>query len=269
KATGTSTVATGWDGNGGLALVVMPDKSLRLFAAGATQPGSAAAGINTFTAPEGGGSWTLQSGVYWGGAFANAAATVGATLTKDGQPVTSWAGTAGEGLPPSSLPPNGYYPDILDSHVATDAATGAILFSGVTIAGKGGVFVQQILPSTAAQVLLPLPFGFNNWYMDLSGRIGAPGVYVAYTDTKAVRLYRYGGSSKTLASGPFTSAGLCAGPDGRLWVAWGNQPDGLSVTRSNKAVSAFEPVQKVKGPGGKSDGLAFVQCEGSAGTLDL
>ena len=35
KAVGTSTVTTGWQGNGGLALVVMPDKTLRLFAPGA------------------------------------------------------------------------------------------------------------------------------------------------------------------------------------------------------------------------------------------
>jgi len=269
KATGTSTVASGWDGNGGLALVTMPDKTLRLFVAGGTQPGSPAYGLNTFTAPEGGGSWSLQSGVYWGGAVANAAAVIGATLTKDGQPVTAWAGTAAEGLPPSSIPPNGYVPDQLASHVATDAASGAVVLSGVTIAGKGGIFVQQVLPSPESSAVLPLPFGTNDWYTSLSARVGAPGVYVAYADTKAVRLYRYGGGSKTLATGPFTSAGVCAGPDGRLWIAWGNQPDGLVVTRSNRAVSAFEPVQKLKGPGGKSDGLAFVQCEGSTGPLDL
>src|SRR6187397_2742905 len=66
KAVGTSTVATGWNGNGGLALVVMPDKSLRLFA-----PGTG--GINTFTAPATGGSWTHQSGVGWGGAITESA----------------------------------------------------------------------------------------------------------------------------------------------------------------------------------------------------
>jgi hypothetical protein len=269
KPMGTSTVASDWDGNGGLALVVMPDKSLRLFAAGATQPGSSASGINTFTAPEGGGSWSLQSGVYWGGAVANSAAVIGAALTKDGQPVTAWRGLAAEGLPPSSVPGNAFVADQLSSELATDGTAGTVVLSGVTIAGKGGVFVQQVAPSPGAPVVLPLPFGTNDWYSSLSGRVGAPGVYVAYTDTKAVRLYRYGGSSKTLASGPFTSAGACAGPDGRLWVVWGNQPDGLVVTRANRAVSAFEPVQKLKGPGGKSDGLAFLQCEGSTGPLDL
>src|SRR5215813_7159881 len=54
-AAGTSTVATGFDGNGGLALLAMPDKTLRLFAAGAAHPNSSASGINTFTAPAQGG----------------------------------------------------------------------------------------------------------------------------------------------------------------------------------------------------------------------
>src|SRR5436305_11640856 len=86
---GTSTVATGFDGNAGLALLVMPDRTLRLFAAGARRPGSSEYGINTFTAPAAGAHWSLQSGVYWGGATANSAYVIGATLTKDGRPVTA------------------------------------------------------------------------------------------------------------------------------------------------------------------------------------
>ncbi len=268
KVIGTSTVATGWGGNGGLALLVMPDKTLRLFAAGSVKPLSAASGINTLTAPAAGGKWSLQTGVYWGGAVANAAAQIGATLTRDGQPVTAWAGTAAQGVPPTSIPP-AYVPDQTGTGLATDAATGAVVMSGVTISGKGGVFVKKVLPGAGPSVTLPLPFGTNNWYSAVSGRIGAAGVYVAYVDTKAMHLYRYGAKSRTLATGPYTSAGLCAGPAGRLWIVWGDQADGLFVTRSNKAVSGFEPVQKLTGPGGSSDGLAFVQCEGSVGPLDL
>ena len=77
----------------------MPDKTLRLFAAGGTHPGSSSYGINTFTAPGGGRTWTLQDGVFWGGAVANASGVIGATLTKDGQPVTAWRGFAGRGHP--------------------------------------------------------------------------------------------------------------------------------------------------------------------------
>ncbi|HEY1366389.1 MAG TPA: hypothetical protein VGF23_04725 [Gaiellaceae bacterium] len=268
KTTGTSTVATGFDGNGGLALVAAPDQSLRLFAAGATQPGSTAYGINTFTAPASGGTWTLQS-AYWGGATANSAGAIGATLTKDGQPVTAWRGFAAMGVPPGSIPQSGYYGGMTESQLATDAATGAVVLSGVTNSGQGGVYVQQVLPSAGTRAVLPLPFGFNDWNSSLSGRIGAAGVYVAYADTKAVHLVRYGGGTQTLAHGAFTSAATCAGPDGRLWVAWGGATSGLFVTRSNKAASAFEPVQKLAVPQGGSGGLSFVQCEGSAGPADL
>ncbi len=268
KIIGTSTVARGWNGNAGLALLVMPDKTLRLFAAGSVKPLSAASGINTLTAPASGGKWTLQTGAYWGGASANAASQIGATLTRGGEPVTAWNGSAAQGVPPSSVPPP-YVADQTGTSLAGDAATGAVVLSGITISGKGGVFVKKILPGEGKSVTLPLPYGDNNWYSAVSGRIGAPGVYVAYVDTKALHLYRYGAKSRTIATGAYTSAGLCAGPAGRLWIVWGDQTDGLFVTRSNRAVSGFEPVQKLAGPGGSSEGLAYVQCEGSVGPLDL
>ncbi len=258
KTIGTSTVAAGWNGNGGLALLAMPDRTLRLFA-----PGTG--GINTFTAPERGGSWTHQSGLGWGGAIAESAYIIGATLTKQGQPVTAWRGNAGEGVPPGSIPLSGYEGGMAQSYLATDASSGAVALAGETNAGQGGVYVQQILPSLGARVVLP-PLA-KEWSDGLSGRLGAAGVFVAYADLKAVHLYRYGGGSKTIARGPFSSATICAGPEGRLWVAWGDSTDGLFVTRTNRAAGAFEPVQKLRGP--TSAGLTFVQCEGSAGPLDL
>ena len=98
---GTSAVASGWASNGGLALLAMPDRTLRLFASGND-------GIETVTAPAAGKSWTRQPVAGWGGPVAEASAVIGATLTKDGQPVTAWRGTAAEGVPPGSIPQNGY-----------------------------------------------------------------------------------------------------------------------------------------------------------------
>jgi hypothetical protein len=258
KSLGTSTIATGWNGNGGLALVTMPDRTLRLFAAGSD-------GIHTFTAQPAGKSWTQQAVPPWGGAVAEASAVIGATLTKDGQPVTAWRGTAAEGDPPASIPQNGYEGGMGESFLATDAGTGAVVLSGETNAGQGGAYAQQVLPSLGPKVLTP-PLA-KDWSVSSSGRIGAAGVYVLNADGKSVRLSRYRGSSKTLATGAYFSAAACAGPDGRLWVAWGDENDGLFVTRSNRAVGAFEPVQKLASPSGL--GFTFVQCEGSAGPLDL
>jgi hypothetical protein len=255
---GTSTVAKGWPGNNGLALLTMPDGTLRLFT-----PGTG--GINTFTAPAGGRSWSLQSGTAWGGAVAEASGVIGATLTKDDQPVTAWRGNAGEGVPPASIPQSGYEGGMTESFVATDAVTGAVVLGGETNAGQGGVYVQQILTSRGPHVVLPSLAG-KDWGNGLSGRIGAPGVYVAYADGKSVRLYRYGGPSRTLATGPYLSATVCAAPEGRLWVVWGDN-DNVYATRSNRAAGAFEPVQKLRAVGGP--GLTFMQCEGSAGPVDL
>jgi hypothetical protein len=257
-AAGTSTVMSGWNGNGGLALLVMPDKSLRLFASGT-------GGINTFTAPAAGRSWSLQSGTFWGAAIAEASGVIGATLTKDGQPVTAWRGNAAEGVPPASIPQAGYQGGMDESHLATDAATGAVVLEGETNAGQGGVYVQQILPSRGPHVVLP-PI-WKDFGDGVTGRIGAPGVYVAYADGTAVRLYRYGGASKTIARGAFWSATTCAGPEGRLWVAWADHSNALFVTRSNRSASGLEPVQKLRAPSGP--GLSFLQCEGSSGPADL
>jgi hypothetical protein len=257
KALGTSTVTTGWNGNGGLALLTMPGGTLQLFA-----PGTG--GINTFTAPAAGKTWSPRSGTTWGGAVAESSGVIGATLTKDGQPVTAWRGFAAEGVPPASIPQNGYEGGMTESYLAADAATGAVVLSGETNAGQGGSYAQQILPSPGSRVLTtPLA---KDWSVGSSGRIGAAGVFIANADGSTVRLSRYGGSSRTLARGPFFSATVCAGPEGRLWVVWG-ATGGLFVTRTNRAAGTLEPVQKLSLPSGP--GVTFVQCEGSAGPLDL
>jgi hypothetical protein len=64
------------------------------------------------------------------------------------------------------------------------------------------------------------------------------------------------------------SAGVCPAPGGRLWVAWGDATDGLYVTRTSRSAGALEPVQKLKLPP-STNGMAFLQCEGSAGPIDL
>ena len=67
KAVGTSTVASGLRRERrSRACSSMPDRTLRLFAAGATHPGSTAYGITTFTAPAGRWKLALQGGCVLG-----------------------------------------------------------------------------------------------------------------------------------------------------------------------------------------------------------
>jgi hypothetical protein len=60
--------------------------------------------------------------------------------------------------------------------------------------------------------------------------------------------------------------GVATGLDGRIWVMWGYENGGLAITRSNKAVTRFEPIQHV-------DPHAFtlhrLSGDGRLGPLDL
>ena len=168
----------------GSALLVMPDRTLRLFAAGATHPGSSAYGINTFTAPAGGGTLDAAERRLLGRRRRELACVIGATLTKDGQPVTAWRGFAAEGL--AAELPQSATSRRHDRLAARDRRRDRRRRALRRHERRQG---RRLRPAgaaraAAARVVLPLPFGENDWYSSLSGRIGAPGVYVAYADTQ-------------------------------------------------------------------------------------
>ena len=191
---------------------------------------------------------------------------IGATLTKDGQPVTAWRGTAAEGVPPASIPQNGYEGGMAESFLATDAGSGAVVLAGETNAGQGGVYVQQILPSPGPR----RPADAAREGLERRARAVGSVRRASTSRTPTARpcacsIRRQLEDARRAARS--SSATVCAGPQGRLWIAWGDATDGLFVTRSNRAAGALEPVQKLTVP--SSAGLTFVQCEGSAGALDL
>jgi hypothetical protein len=78
------------------------------------------------------------------------------------------------------------------------------------------------------------------------------GVFLAAcsnTSTCQLRLWKVGASRSHAVTGakrPYISA-LAAVPDGRIWVAWGNQfSDTVKVTRSNRQGTVFEPVTTLR-----------------------
>ncbi len=268
---GTTTVASGWDGNGGLALLVMPNHSLRLFAAGEHEggPGGPLDGINSFTAPAGGVTWTRVAGEAWGGVFGAGAGQIAATLAPGGQPVTAWSNNYHVGLGAPSATPI-VHPDIFNPQLATDAKTCAVVYSAVTIAGKGGTYAQQLLPSLGPARLLG-----SNTQSAGSGetaRIGAGGVYIvtANGNAQVLALTRYGGGTIDVARGAgYELTNVVAAPGGRLWILWWNfRGTDMLVTRSNGAVTKFEPVQTLPLPA-NADGVSGIQGNGSLGPLDL
>ena len=268
---GTTTVATNWGGAMGLGLLVMPDRTLRLFATGAHAPGTppGQSGMNTLTAKADGTGWTLAAGDIWGGAGASASTFVGAVLTKDGQPATAWA-AAGVASVKLGLTSGDEGTQVcpcfaMTADLATDQGSGAVVEAGTTIGTPAGTFVQQALPTLGQREVLHSATDPSS--SGIAARIGAPGVFVAFTDRQTVQLHRYQGPTTTVARGPYTLAKVFAAPGGRLWLAWGG-PTALFVTRSNMAASRFEPVQHLTLPA-RGATLWNAQGEGSAGPLDL
>jgi hypothetical protein len=272
RALRTGTVTTGFDSAGGLSLVGMADGSVRLFSSGGDRPNlpSNLSGINSFVSPPGASSWTLDPAALWGGAVAGAADEISATIQGNNQPVTAWSGGfVHVGLGPSAGPDPSYQPDCcgIAPQLATDGATGAVVMSWLSNGRQSGTYVKQVLPSQGP--LESLPSGLTEGSSGIAARIGAPGTFVAYTGTtdQTVRLYEYAAKTSIVTRGPYRVAKVFAAPEGRLWMLWGDANSGVFVTRSNKAVTRWEPVQKLPLPPNLT---AFynAQGEGSAGPLD-
>jgi hypothetical protein len=272
KTLKTVPVASNFDGIGGMSLVGMADGSVRLFVAGGTRPGlpSNLSGINSFVAPPGADGWTLDPTALWGGAVASASDEIGAAVS-GGNPITAYsAGFVHVGLRGTPGGDPSYQPDCCGAapQLATDGSTGAVVMSWLSNGHQSGTYVKEVYPTQGA--LVSLPSAMNEGSSGIAARLGAPGTFVAYTGTttQVVKLYQYGGGTRTIAKGPsLRIAKVFAGPAGRLWMLWGDANYGVWVTRSNKAATRWEPVQKIALP---KNTTAFynAQGEGSGGPLD-
>ena len=156
-----------------------------------------------------------------------------------------------------------------DADLAVDAATGEVVAGWKSLAGSGGDYLQGAAPTVGAVQTVP---GQQRNAVIPSGRDKGAGVYAAYTpDGTHVRLLRYGGGSTAVGSVHGLAAkaplGTATGPDGRIWVFWGtDNRSGVAVTRSNRAVTRFEPIQRLD-PNAAS--LWRLSGDGRLGPLDL
>jgi hypothetical protein len=155
-----------------------------------------------------------------------------------------------------------------DTESAVDAGTGQVVASWDSVQSvNGGDYIQTVAPSAGTPDKVP---GQSRDYEVVAGRDKGPGVFGAYTtDAKHVRLLRYGGG--TVAVGSLASVipaalGVATGIDGRIWVMWGSDSGSLAVTRSNKAVTKFEPIQRLSD---KIVTLFHLAGDGRLGPLDL
>lgn len=161
--------------------------------------------------------------------------------------------------------------------LAVDAASGATIDAWGSNAGSGGTWLQQVAPTegTAQRVPVPSQYGTGPSVI-VAGRDSGSGVFAAYPgnygSTTHLRLLRYGGGSVAVGSVKNLHAnawGVATGNDGRIWAIWSGVINGkgvTAITRSNKAVTRFEPVQQY---GGTWSYLFTLSGDGRLGPLDL
>jgi hypothetical protein len=272
-------------------VVATPDGGARLVV-GAEPGGSSAAVAGVVTAVEAAGatSWVFADAPL-AAAPGLGASQLGAASLRDGTTVVAWtkdgalryrfatSGSSVVAVPDCCA----RAPD-----VAVDGATSGVVVAWISTGPSGGVVART---STAARPVgrrLYAPgsagrsrkafLADDTSRVAVSGRIGAPGVYVAYGRVAAVasprrfvgiRLWRVGssGPSVDLRSPDVRDVTLAASAGGRLWLAW-QRGGRLYATRTNRAVTRVGAVRMLPAPP-RSRGVARVQGEGSAGPLDL
>jgi hypothetical protein len=241
---------------------------------GGVSPGLVSS-VWAITSTNGGASWSAPIDVRGGGpneALAYGSDVTAATaatgpvvaLPQAGNLVVQTGLGAGSA---SSVVTTGATASMTDADVAVDAASGAVVAAWRAVVHDPTLFVQSVAPLGAAQTV---PGQARNALV-LAGRDTGAGVFGAYTtDGSHVRLLRYGGGSVAVGARHGTTAkalGAATGIDGRIWVMWGDDAGGgVAITRSNKAVTRFEPIQHLDPNAGS---IYRVSGDGRLGPLDL
>jgi hypothetical protein len=244
---------------------------------GAVSPGlvSSVWGISS---SDGGASWATPADVKGGGPTESLAYGSDVTAVMSGSTPVIALPQAGnlvvqQGLGPGSpsYQVNGTADGSLtDADLGVDAATGQVVAGWQSIASNPTDYLQAAAPSLGTATAMT---GESRTAVVLAGRDKESGVFGAFTtDNTHVRLQRYGGGAVAVGAAAGVTAkrlGVATGPDGRIWVMWGD--DGgtsghVAVTRSNKAATRFEPIQQLNP---NAFGLARLQGDGRLGPLDL
>jgi hypothetical protein len=276
--------------NSSVDLLTLPSGGLRVFFSPIKEGSRLTSHLATAAAGADGKSWSVQptpaSHYYGGDPAIDAAAGIAAGLAPDGTPIGAWGDARPDtggfhlGLEQST-------PDVRFSDACCDANPGVASSTDGQLAIARTVFngerkvVVLLLPSGQALSAPDSAMADLQHRTALTGRIGAPGLYLAYTgepspfgvptlwrvgDAKAKRLTRRRGTR-------FTSIG--AAPGGRLWVFWvhrdpfrGLRERRVYATRSNPTATRFGAIVSLRQPRGTHQ-IYDLAGEGSLGPLDV
>jgi hypothetical protein len=264
-------VVSGWNSVQPPAAAAAPDGSIHVVISGQkvlanTDP---YAGLNEAVGP---GSWNLGAqafGTYQLTVPSNA--DVGTAVLKSGQLVSVWRSATTllfqTGVDSSTQPQNITPPGLAESPIIAVDQGGGDAVIAYRDASSGANLFRRLLPSLGAPQAMPQA---KTLAPSIAARLGG-GIYSAYApDGARVWLLRFGGQPKPVPvpkGARVLTAGVAAGPDGRLWVFYGNEQT-TYVTRTSKAVAGFEPVQTLRSPP-RTVQYFRLEGEGSTGPLDL
>jgi hypothetical protein len=227
-----------------------------------------------------GGAWTVQGPVSKlepQGKPVYAASGIGAAIGTDGTFYSIWGDSAPggggfhAGLDPSA--PDGELPGGLksDPDAGVDSQSGQV-FAGWNSLDDEGVVVMPLSPG-GQRVSIPNSAPQLQHRVGITGRIGAPGVFVAYAqgsnpflaDPAVYRVDTGATTRLTAKDGELVS--IAAAPAGHLWVFW-KDVGTIYASRSNKAATRWGRIVRVKAPSGSTT-IYDLSGEGSLGPLDL
>ena len=160
----------------------------------------------------------------------------------------------------------------IDPDVATDSVSGE---SFVAVNQQDVGINLTTLAGTSAGAA---PQSDNAWTLQrtsITGRIGAPGVYVGYGTgdnmfSAKPAIYQVGASKFIFLKNQNDAAhvGITAAPGGRLWIYW-DRDGKVYASRTNPEVTKFGAIVSYPTPNGNADNLYRLAGEGSLGSLDL
>lgn len=138
---------------------------------------------------------------------------------------------------------------------------------------SGRIAAQALLPPGGLVVVPRSDAGQTLHRVGVTGRLGATGVYVAFTDGSnefagRAAVWRFGAAAGRTVSAPGARhVTIAAAPEGRLWILW-DRDERIYARRSNRAAATFGPLLSVAAPA-RSRAVHDLAGEGSRGPLDL